>query len=354
MRIKIYLLTLLGGITILSSCSNYGYISENDVYMQKPTEINLDEDENDLTSFNAFKAREKGAFRDEYYDPRVNQRVRLNQFMILNSYMPYGVSYSMFGNYPIRFHGMSMNDPFYYGYVGPAYGYGFSSGFGMGMYYDRFYNPYYGYGYGYYPYGYGYSYGHGYGYGYNGISGNQGNPSNNQPVHYGKRNSLTSSSNRSSSYPKSYTKQALPDQSSSYDVNDQTLGTSRREISRRHAGASEFSNNGKPNNTNFSNQGGVTNSMGISHQRVVNQNYTPNSSARRSGAVEVQRSLNMNSTRGVSGTQNSATPQRRTYSPVQSQPQSRGSFSTGNSSRSLSTPSTTRSSGSTNSNSGRR
>src|SRR5690554_1929138 len=92
MRFKGQFSMLIGAVAILSSCSNYEYISENDVYMQAPTEINLEEDENDLTSFNAFKAREKGIYKDEYRDPRVNERVRMNQLMIMNAYTPFGMA----------------------------------------------------------------------------------------------------------------------------------------------------------------------------------------------------------------------------------------------------------------------
>lgn len=349
MRLKIHFSILLGAVTVLSSCSNYGYISENDVYMQAPTEINLEEDENDLTSFNAFKAREKGAFRDEYMDPRVNERIRMNYFMLANSYNPYFVSFNMYANQPIRYHGMGMHGLFYAGY-------GLSSGFGTGMYYDRFYSPYYGAYYGNYynPYYYGYNQGF-YPYNYGGIVNNSNNPSNNQPVHYGNRSPISSSSNRSSSYQKSYTKQALPVSTSAYNVNDQTLGTSRREVGRRYAGSSDYSNNGKPNTSNFkSSQSGSIKSSGAVQQSRVNQNYTPNSSARRSGAVQTQRSLNVNPSRSPSRSLNSSPSQRTNSSPAQVSPQSRGSFSTGSPSRVSPAPSTTRTSGSTNSSSGRR
>ncbi|HZH86889.1 MAG TPA: hypothetical protein VFD77_06195 [Brumimicrobium sp.] len=356
MRLKIHFSILLGAVTVLSSCSNYGYISENDVYMQAPTEVNLEEDENDLTSFNAFKAREKGEFRDEYRDPRANETMRFNQFSIMSSYMPYGVMPGMYSS--MGFHGMGYSPYF-------SYGVGFYTGYGMGLramygnhygYYDM-YRPY-GFGYSPYSYGSGY-YGSGYygggyyggGY-YNGIQ-NYTNPVPSQPVHYGNRNTISSASNRSSSYQKSYTKQALPVSTSAYNVNDQTLGTSRREVGRRYAGSSDYSNNGKPNTGNFkSSQSGNIKTTGAVQQSRVNQNYTPNSSARRSGAVQTQRSLNVNPSRSPSRSINSSPSQRTNSSPVQASPQTRGPVSTGSPSRV--SPSTTRTSGSTNSSSGRR
>ncbi|HLV41857.1 MAG TPA: hypothetical protein VKY37_06235 [Brumimicrobium sp.] len=366
MRAKIQFSILLGAITVLSSCSNYGYISENDVYIQAPTEINLEEDENDLTSFNAFRAREKGAFTQNYKDPRANETMRFNQMSIMASYMPFGVIHGRYTNVPIAFHGMGYSPfhspSFYTGYgmglramYGNQFGnyyaygpYGYGSGFGYDPYYGGYYgNSYYGNGY----YGGGY-YGGGY---YNGIQ-HQSNPEPSQPVHYGNRSSLTSSSNRSSSYQNTYYQKSAQPTKSAYDVNDQTLGTSRRDVQKRYAGSGDYSNNGQPNKSKSTvgNTSGSSN-MGVSHQRAVNQNYTPNSSARRSGAVQSQRSVEMSgsSARGV----NSSSQRPASY-PAQARPQARGSFSvggsTGNVQRNTSSPSTPRSSGSTNSNSGRR
>src|SRR5690554_1286011 len=151
MNTTIKYMILLGVGVLLTSCSNYGYISENDVYMQAPTEINLEEDENDITSFNAFKARQKGAFTDEYNDPRLNNTMRFNQFMIINAYSPYGNPYGMYrpygiySNRPIGFHGMGWNDPYYNSnfYTGFGMGYGYYGMYGSGMYGTGFYNPYY-------------------------------------------------------------------------------------------------------------------------------------------------------------------------------------------------------------------
>lgn len=57
MKAKGKILSVVGGIALLASCANYNHISENDVYMQKPSELNAGGDESDLTSFAAFKAR---------------------------------------------------------------------------------------------------------------------------------------------------------------------------------------------------------------------------------------------------------------------------------------------------------
>ena len=339
--------------------------------MQAPTEINLEEDENDLTSFNAFNAREKGAFKDEYRDPRVNERVRMNQFMIMSAYNPYGVRYSMYGNQPIQFHGM--NNRFYAGtgFMGP-YGYGFSSGFGMEMYNSGYYNSYYG-GYGsYYPYRSSY-----YGYGnpyyspyYNGggyYGGNyygsqyQYTPPTPGNVYYGNRSNLSSSSNRSSSYEGTYNKSAVQTTNSpnGYNVNDQTLGTSRRDVQKRYAGSGDYSNNGKPNSGTYKPTGtGGTANTGSAQQRAVNKSYAPNNSARRSGAVQEQRSVN---TSGSSSRTASPSSSPRSTAP-QARPQVRSTFSVGGSvggsTRGTSTPSSTRSTGTSGSsgttNSGRR
>jgi hypothetical protein len=355
---KTHFILLLGVSLLMTSCSNYGYLSDNDVYMQAPTEINLEENENELTSFNAFKAREKGAFKDEYRDSRINERLLMNQFMIFNAYVPFGTSYGMYANRPIGFHRMGMYDPFYpgYGFMAPSFGYSFSSGFGMEMYYMRFNNSYYAGNFaGYYnPYGYtNYGYNPYFNNGGSNIGNqNQTSPQVAQPVYYGNRVTLTSSSNRSSSYDnKDFSQVPAP----SYNVNNQTLGTSRREVSRRYAGGTDYSNDGQPNKNNFkTNQSGYSQSTGVVHQRAVNQNYTPNSSARRSGTVQTQRSVNVRTTNNSSVRSSSSTQRSPSSYEQRSTPQSRGSISRGGATRSTSAPSSTRSSGSTNSSSGRR
>ncbi|WP_107038779.1 hypothetical protein [Brumimicrobium mesophilum] len=379
---------ILGASVILASCSNYGYISENDVYMQAPTEINLEENEDDITSFNAFKARNKGAFEQEYKDPRVNQRVRANQIMIINAYHPYGTPYGRHGNGPLGFHGMGWNNSYYASYngfnsgLGPRmnfggnyfyydqmnpFGYGYGYGFGNpGLYHA------YGYGYGYNPYGYNPYYGHGYygnsyygsgyygnGYYGNGYYGNNNvsnNPgTNNPPSYYGQRSSLSSNSSRSSYNP---SKSMMTGGSSSgYNVNNETLGDSRRGVKKSNAGGSDYNTSGMVN------KGGVTSSSGAAtnrtvtstptRNRMINNHYTPTSSARRTGAVQSHRqagSTSVQSNRTVTTTRSSGTfnsslntrttsPSIQTSSPRQravsspSGSSSRGSSSSSSSSR---------------------
>lgn len=361
MKFKGQFSMLIGAVAILSSCSNYEYVSENDVYMQAPTEINLEEDENDLTSFNAFKAREKGIYKDEYRDPRVNERVRMNQLMIMNAYTPFGMGFSPYfspyGTYrngPIGFHGIGMYGNYTVGHQGIFDGFYNHYGFG--------YSPY-GYGYGYNPYAYGYGYGvHGYGYNPYYYAGghpyygnqNQGGVTNSQPVYSGKRNALSSSSNRSSSYPKtkSFTEVSS---NTSYNVNDQTLGTSRRGVKKSYASSNAYAGSTGVNKSSYSSTQikNTTSRAGSVHRSTANRSYSPSESARRSGAVQTQRSVRVSSSsshRGVS----SSPSQRTSASPVQSRPQSRSSFSTSGSTRGTVAPSSNRSSGSTNSSSGRR
>jgi len=347
----IKILFLFGSSAFLASCANYGYISENDVYMQAPTELNLDEDENDITSFNAFKARNKGAFEQEYKDPRVNERVRMNSLMIAGAYMPYGSFGYM--NYPLGFHGMRYYDRY------NIYGYrGFNSGIGFGMYgYGNYgiYSPY-GYGYGHYPYypsvyygmgyppyyygGYGYYgggyYGNGYyGNGYYGGGAQAGNSS--QHSYYGKRGSPSSSSNRSSFYSNTKSMKSLNNSNVSSIVNNKMEVS--KDIQRRTATGKDFSRN---TNSGFVVNNGRATTVNRevyaapAHNRTVNNSYTPNTSARRSGAVQEPRnsgvSVQPNRTTGASRNTGISAPRpTRTQSPAPRMQQ------TGPSGRSMST-----------------
>lgn len=138
-----------GILALLSSCAGYNTISENDVYMQRPTALNLNEDESDLTSYNAFVARQEGKYKVEDQDPRYHKRRRFsNHAVVVTGMLGYGngYSYSMY------------NDPFYRNSL-------FYNSNGM---FNRYRYPYIGYSsYGYYnPYGYGYYNPYNYGYGY--------------------------------------------------------------------------------------------------------------------------------------------------------------------------------------------
>jgi len=299
MNTAIKIFVLLGAGAFLASCSSYRYISENDVYMQVPTEINLEEDENDITSFNAFKARQKGAFDQEYQDPRINDRMFMNQIMLTNSYRPFGTSQYMFRNRPMAFHGMGFYDPFYNNhYRGFNSGIGFGMrGYGMhGMYGNGFNSPFgYGnpYGFGYDPFFNGGFYGNSfYGNGYHGgLANNNYNNSPNisQPTFYGHRGSMSSCS---SFYSNSKSMQGT-NSSGSYDINNQQLGTSRRAVQRKYAGGSDynkgFNNNGVPNSNGMVPNANNRMNKAPVHHRAVNNRYTPNSSARRSGVVQESR-----------------------------------------------------------------
>lgn len=319
MNTAIKFFTLIGASAFLASCANYGYISENDVYMQAPTEMNLNEDEDDITSFNAFKAKQKGAFEQEYQDPRINQRVRANQIMIINSYGPY---YGSYRNGPLAFHGMGYS-PYGYEYrgfnsglgFGISYGWGnhfyhnqmdpFGYGFGYGGYGGHYGNGYYGnnyYGGGYYGGHYGNGYYNGYNNGYyngfnngyyNGNNNINNSASNNQATYNGHRGSTSSSSNRSSYYN---TTKSLQGKNVTSDVNNQANGNSRRDVQKRSAGANDYSEKFNQNGIRV-NKGAVNTSRNVNstpvHNRVVNNSYTPNTSARRSGVVQERRQSNV-------------------------------------------------------------
>jgi len=193
-NIKILQNILFAGIltSFLGGCSSYGVISENDVYMQKPTQVNLAEDENDITSFNAFQARQEGKYNDKYLIDEMHNRAYIGAMLYGGRPMPGIIGF----NRPIGFHGMPymyyQNSFFYQGtwgynpYTSGAFGYGY---------------PYAGnlYGYPYSPYGIN---------NYNPIihtnpqTPNGGFVANNSQNHFNrKRNDLGANSNRSSSYP---------------------------------------------------------------------------------------------------------------------------------------------------------
>ncbi|PWH86086.1 hypothetical protein [Brumimicrobium oceani] len=306
MKATIKILFTLGASAILSSCANVGYISENDVYMQAPTELNLEEDENDITSFNAYKASQKGAFQQEYQDPRVNQRVRMNTLMIMSLYPRYGYFY----NSPYGYYGMGYNHPNMYGYRG------FNSGIGFGGYHSQYYYGYspFGYGYGYSPYHnggyygyygghYGSYYGNGYygndyyGGSYNG-NGNSGAIAQGKKVFQGPRRSPISNSNRSSYYsiPKSavsvYTQKSKSGMSKSAVVMS-------RDIQKRKATGSDYSFKSREvvrsSDDRFGKQERYRAPSAMPTQRnVVNSAYTPSTSSRVSGTVRAPSRSNVN------------------------------------------------------------
>lgn len=378
MRVEIKILGIASTVLLLSSCANYGYISENDVYYQKPTEISLDEDETDITSFNAFNARQRGLFRDEYVDPRINQRSMHNQFMLRASYMPFDSWYG-WNNSPMAFHGMGYNS-FYGNYYGFPYRYGY--GYGMyGPHYGSFANPYlydmYAYGSSYYynPYHYGFANHYGYnpyyhGGFYGGYYGGQGSyygenvGNNNQGTyHYGHRSASNANSRRSSNYENTLKKTQVT-QGNVYTANSKTA------VARRHAANMSSSNNVASTTTRATGAsravssrntvGSVGNarrsSTAVQSTANVNRTYTPNNSMQRRTGVSTHRNSGVSTSGTIRRGSNNVSPAtRNSVSPSatpmqQSRPStiSRGSATPRGS---VSTPSSTRSSSG---NSGRR
>jgi len=325
MKAKGKILSVVGGIALLASCANYNHISENDVYMQKPSELNAGGDESDLTSFAAFKAREKGTYGFRYEDPNINQVSARNRFMLINSYMPFGMSYSSYSS--MNYFG---GNHYGYPYMGYRFGYPYSSMYGsMGYMYGMggmispfassyYYNSYYGGGGGFYgPYGYspygGYSYGP-YGY-YNPYGGsyyvnnhNNNNQASNDNAFYGKRTGVTSgsSSNRSSAYPGTMKKSVVTN-GTVFSVNDQTSGTSRRSTDNnvKYVVPSKSVGGTRPSSTS------QRRDMNVPRNTGVQQDYKPNRSAvNTSPALDSRRGTD---TRTASPSRQSTTPRSSGY-----------------------------------------
>jgi hypothetical protein len=188
---------------LLTSCASYCVISDNDVYLQKPAAIDLTDDQEDITSYNAYKAGDQGAY--QIGDPRL-RNTNARAFATYNARF-------MFGTYYNPFHSFYQTDPFRYGRP-YGFGYGLNSPlYGMNTYYmpGFGYANNYGYGYG-FNYGncyYGCQYGN-YMYPYNSNNFYGGTHTNSNSNYngfgssnyfYGRRNSLSGNSGRSSSYP---------------------------------------------------------------------------------------------------------------------------------------------------------
>lgn len=338
MRVELKFFGIISAVALLSSCANYGYISENDVYYQKPTEIALEEDETDITSFNAFNARQRGAFRDEYVDPRLNQRSMRNNFALRASYMPFGMAYG-WNNSPMAFHGMGYNS---------FYRYPYSYGFGMGGHYGSFANPYYydmyayGSSYHYNPYHYGYSNHYGYnpyyhGGHYGGYYGGSGSyysgstfGSNQGTYYYGHRSSSNSSSRRSSNYSNTLKKSEVT-KGNVYSSGTKSV-TERRDVNinkgnvvtgqRGTTGVSRGTVAGA-RNTAVSTQ---TRSSATARPTtaVVNRNYSPNASSQRT-RVSNTSGRSSATTSPAHRTNSSVSPSRTATPAARSVPQSRPS-----------------------------
>lgn len=281
------------GIGILSSCSNYKYMSENDVYVTAPSIMDIGGDESDLTSFNAFRSRENSNIQSQFIGN--NMRV-----------MPFGMGMTL-SNQPMAFHGMGMYDPFYrpgfsnFGYhnfYSPYYSdfYGYNT-------YGSFYNPYHYNPYYYNPYYYGSGF---YGGGYYG--GNSGtNVSSNNSTFYGKRSSLSSSSSRSSSYPSTLESTGktgmitAPTTTSNATVRrvenlTESTGHEYADV-RGRGGINSVQTDRSPvqrgnRATSSSINRTTTTSSGVAKTNTRTQIYTPNSSLRRSNSTSVNPSSN--------------------------------------------------------------
>lgn len=161
----IYLSTLSW---FLFSCAQYGMISDNDVYLQRPSAVVLDGDANDPTTFNNFRAGREGQF--------VNRNNNVPRMFL-------GLGYGVYGG---NFGGMY--SPFYNPYAtfgGNGWNNGWNSGFG-------------------HPYGFGNNYGYGNYYNNGGFFGGNNSlwsSAHDGPTFCGPRGSLSSSSARSSAYP---------------------------------------------------------------------------------------------------------------------------------------------------------
>ncbi len=299
------LLTSTFLITLFAGCANYGMISENDVYLQKPTALSTGEDETDLTSYNAFKARQRGEYQDAYLIDQMYSRTLISSAL-------YGAR-PMFGSPFLRGNFIS------WGYRSPILAYQ------NNFYYNGFShrnNPWsYGNSFGFAgfgPCGQG-SFGYGYGYGYNsiynncngfghGIASNQpdfnqnnSNTPNSENYFTGRpRTSLTSNSARSSTFPNSLKTQELQPGSEVY-VNNEKLGTSRRAIQKKRVQGVHmpFTNGSNASISSFQ-----RNKMNSAQQqiRVNNQlssrtNYIPSNSARRNGIARSPRATVNTTTR---------------------------------------------------------
>jgi hypothetical protein len=313
---------------LFASCASYGVISDNDVYLQKPAAIDLTDDQQDITSFNAYKAGRQGAFQNG--DPRLRNT---NASIFIASSNPFAFNNSMFSPY------YGYNDPFMwnrpygmYNSCGAGFGNGWGYGYGYGHGYGNGFNNMCG-NFGFYN-GYQYGsllsphYGHNF-YGINYIgpnsnnswSNNSGNSSffysgsNNQ--FYGQRSPLSGNSRRSSAHPetlKNQTKKVNQTASTNFPSynkvqNRRTVSSSEREYVRPNVNTNrnisrtnDYNSSGRNVNTSSTNQRRVTSSSNTNRSR----SFTPSNTARSSGTVN-----RSNVDRRTSGSYNSSSNTRR-------------------------------------------
>jgi hypothetical protein len=348
--IRFSTLTLIA--TLLVSCAQYGIISENDVYIQKPTALSTNDDESDLTSYNAYKARERGEYQDEYLIDQMHDRRLIGTLL--------------YGNQSMFFMPFTTSSYIPWGYHSPILAYQNTHYFNSFYNWNRPWTYNYGYGYGGYAYN---PYNNGYfGYGYspffhnhNNYSGqsvliNNTNVNASQNYYTGKpRVTLSSNSSRSSSYP-STLKSAGYQQNSDPLINDQTQGSSRRVSGRKTTVRSSHMpfKEEDYNKIEGSNNGNMMNSSRNNSSRSYNSTernrYTPSQSAKRNGIARSTRSTVGGSTNRSNTQQvyrgSSNQPRSTNYSTRTRSSQSTGARSVGGSS--------SRSSGSSSSSSSRR
>ncbi|MCO5268195.1 MAG: hypothetical protein M9897_04785 [Brumimicrobium sp.] len=327
-------LWVAGSLLTLSGCANYGYISENDVYLQKPTEIVLNQDETDLTSFNSFMARQRGHYQDEYVDPRFTNKARAMHYSYGLMAGPYWYSVR-----PIGFVGVGQT-PWDYGFDAWAYGgsnywlyayqnsmwgpYGYYNRYNYydmwGMYPYSSYPAYY-YGNSYYPYypNYGFS--------------SPNNTSTNNGYYNGPRTSVSSSSHRSSSYPQTQQPGMNPYQTSKvnsssssapeasrgtrekYNASTATRTTQTVASNPRYIPSNSFERS-NPSSTRVSSEatrGNDTryNSRNTTSTREINQSRMSSGYSNEGMGVSRESSGNRNYGTSGSGSSNSSYPGRR-------------------------------------------
>lgn len=350
------ILTLFLIVIFVAGCAQYGMISENDVYMQKPTALSTGEDESDLTSYNAYKARERGAYEDRYLIDQMYDRRYYGTLLYGGSFMGGTPFYS--GNFitwgymnPIRGYQNTYYFNSFYNWNRPwtyAYGYGYNP-------YNPYANGIFGYGYPtYYPFGTPYGT---YPYGSNNMI-----PNNNVSTagnHFSgqKRFSLSSNAPRSSSYPATL-KSNTPGNGGSSSGNLSTTGTSRRAAGKQSVQSSHMpfknsSANGSSSQNYVNNTGGSyrtystrSSRKNVSQSRSTRTQYTPSRSARNSGVTRTPRTTSNyertgysnSSTRRTTSGSSSRSPSynSRTRSVSSSSRSVGGSRSTGSSSSSSS------------------
>lgn len=329
--------------------------------MQTPNALSIGEDETDLTSFNAYKARQRGAYQDEYLIDQMYSRQMIGQAL-------YGVR-PMFGSplmsrnmimwgyrspiwaYQNSFYFNSFNrfgNPWGYGYMNSPWNYGFGNSFGFSPY-GPCYNGFHGNGFN--PF-FNNCYGNGFGNGNFAVVQNNPESNNSGPGSYftGRpRMSLSSNSSRSSSYPNTL-KSGGTESSTPLSINDQTQGTSRRAVQEKQVVSGShmpFAHNNS-NTSAYKSRLSSTSSnptRGITATR--SRNYSPSNSARRDGLVRSPRSnatttsrtgysssqIRRSSTSNSGFSRGSSSSSPRTTTSSSSRSSSGGSSSGGSSSR---------------------